>query len=97
MPLPALIQSGKPSAQWNSLCDAPLKYCGAIGVHGSLLAIGGRNDRRCSSAIHVYDQERNVWDKVGDLPNVQSSCTCCLLLSAEILVAGGQDRKGGTS
>ena len=45
MSLPALIQSGKPSAQWNSLCDAPLKYSGAIGVHGSLLAIGGRNDR----------------------------------------------------
>ena len=46
-------------------------------------------DKEASSAIHVYDQEKNAWDKVGDLPTERTYCACCLLPSGEILVAGG--------
>ena len=87
--LSALAQKDKPPAQWCTLPDAPLEGSTAIAVHGSLLAVGGSHGRQRSSAIHVYDQEKNAWNKVDDLPTERQDCACCLLPSGEILVAGG--------
>ena len=87
----------KPPAQWRTLPDALLEDSTAIAVHGSLLAVGGSHGGQRSSAIHVYDQEKNKWNKVDDLPTERQDCACCLLPSGEILVAGGQDRNGWTS
>ena len=95
--LSALTQTDKPPAQWRTLPDTPLERSTAIAVHGSLLAVGGSHGRQRSSAIHVYDQEKNAWNKVGDLPTERRDCACCLLPSGEILVAGGYDRNGWTS
>ena len=95
--LSTLTQTDKPPAQWCTLPDTPLGCSTAIAVHGSLLAVGGSHDRQRSSAIHVYDQEKNAWNKVGDLPTERRDCACCLLPSGEILVAGGYDRNGRTS
>ena len=87
----------KPPAQWRTLPDTPLGGSTAIAVRGSLLAVGGSHGRQRSSAIHVYDQEKNVWNKVDDLPTEREDCACCLLPSGEVLVAGGQDHNGRTS
>ena len=92
--LSALTETDKPPAQWCTLPDAPLKNSTAIAVRGSLLAVGGSHGGQRSSAIHVYDQEKNAWNKVGDLPTERQDCACCLLPSGEILVAGGVDRDG---
>ena len=95
--LSALTQTDKPPAQWRTLLNAPLKDSTAIAVHGSLLAMGGSHGyRQRSSDIHVYDQMKNVWNKVGDLPTERQDCACCLLPSGAILVAGGLDRNGWT-
>ena len=87
--LSALTQTDQPLAQWRTLPDTPLEYSTAIPVHGSLLAVGGSHGEQISSAIHAYDQEKNAWNKVGDLPTERIYCACCLLPSGEILVAGG--------
>ena len=93
MSLPALTQTDKPPAQWCTLPDTPLERSTPIAVHGSLLAVGGSHHEQTSSAIHVYDQEKNTWNKVGDLPTERDGCGCCLLPNGEILVAGGGDQK----
>ena len=87
--LSALAQKDKPPPQWRTLSDAPLEGSTAIAVHGSLLAVGGSHGGQRSSAIHVYNQEKNAWNKMGDLPTERQDCACCLLPSGEILVAGG--------
>ena len=92
--LPALTLTCKPPAQWRTLPDAPLENSAAIALRESLCAVGGSHDAQRSSAIHIYDLEKNAWDKVGDLPTERSFCACCLLPSGEILVAGGRDRNG---
>ena len=95
--LSALIQTDKSPAQWRTLPDTPLERSTAIAVHGSLLAVGGSHSGQRSSAIHVYNQEKNAWNKVGDLPTERQDCACCLLPSGEILVAGGEDHDDLTS
>ena len=92
--LSAFTQTEEPSAQWCTLHDAPLEHSTAIAVHGSLLAVGGSHGGQRSSAIHVYDQEKNAWNKMGDLPTEREYCASCLLPSGEVLVAGGTDRNG---
>ena len=95
--LSALTETDKPPAQWRTLPDTPLKNSTAIAVRGSLLAVGGSHGGQSSSVIHVYDQEKNKWNKVDDLPTERQDCACCLLPNGEILVAGGYDRNGWTS
>ena len=96
--LPALIQTGKPPAQWDTLTNTLLKWSTAIAVHGALLAVGGRNsEKQRSSAIHMYDKEKNTWNKVEDLPTERQNCTCCLLPSGKIFTAGGEGKDGRTS
>jgi len=90
----ALTQTDKPPAKWRTLPNAPLEGSTAIAVHGSLLAVGRSHGRQRGSAIHVYDQEKNAWNKVGDLPTERQDCACCLLSSREIFFAGGEDRNG---
>ena len=97
MSISALTRSDQPPAQWHTIPDAPLERSTAIAVHGALLAVGGSHGGQRSSAIHVYDQEKNAWNKVWDLPTERQDCACCLLPTGEILVAGGADRNGWTS
>ena len=94
--LSALTQTDKPPPQWCTLPNVPLEDSTAIAFHGSLLTVGGSHGQQRSSTIHVYDQEKNVWNKVGDLPTERTNCACCLLPSGEILVAGGKDRNDWT-
>jgi len=101
--LPDVTRSSVPSAttnksvQWRTLPAPPLKYSAAISLCGSVLAIGGRHDNEHSTAIHVYQPATNNWSKVGDLPCPLSYCSCALLSSGQILVAGGIDSNGKRS
>ena len=96
--LPALVHTGKPPAQWHILPDTPLKFSTAVAVHGSLLAVGGKNKvKERSSAIHMYDEEKKTWNKVEDLPTEREDCTCCLFPSGKIFTAGGEGKDGPTS
>ena len=79
------------SAQWRTLPAPPLERSAAISLCGSVLAIGGFHGNKNDTAIHVYQPATNNWRKVGDLPCPRSYCSCALLPSGEILVAGGRD------
>ena len=100
--LPALIrqaytpsEGNSPSATktlWQILPPTPLRYSAALALRGSLLAIGGRDDKgKPSSAIHLYQPITREWVKVGDLPSERDSCVSILLPSGKFLVLGGKD------
>ncbi len=74
---------------WQTLQEVPLVRSAPLSIGGSLLAIGGRDDRdNPSSSNHLYHDTRR-WVKVGDLPTARYSCTCSVLPSGEVIVAGG--------
>ena len=83
-------QSAITPVQWHTLPDTPLAWSTALALRGSLLAVGGRHiSEDPSSAIHLYQPGSRQWVKVGDLPTARDACSCTLLPSGEILVAGG--------
>ncbi|XP_064407491.1 uncharacterized protein LOC135352241 isoform X2 [Halichondria panicea] len=76
---------------WQTLREVPLRLSAPLSIGGSLLAVGGVNNRgNPSSSIHLYQPDTRRWVKVGDLPTARYSCTCSVLPSGEVIVAGGQ-------
>ena len=75
---------------WQVISDAPLRHSTPLSVGGCLLAVGGHdNDLDPSSSIHLYQPDTTKWVKVGDLPTAHYSCTCSVLPSGDVFVAGG--------
>ena len=79
------------STLWQNIEDCPVYLSAPLSVGGSLLAVGGRVDcYHSSSSIHLYQPDTNQWVKVGDMPTARYKCTCSVLPSGEIIIAGGQ-------
>ena len=89
--------ASKSPTLWRRLPDTPLERSTAISLRGYLIAVGGRHDNRTRTDIHLYQPESEQWTKVGDLPNVRYYCSCVVLPSGELLVAGGQESSVRTS
>ena len=83
--------TSKLPALWCRLPDTPLSCSAAISLHGYLLAVGGRHDNSTRTDIYLYQPESEQWTKVGDLPNARYYCSCVVLPSGELLVAGGSE------
>ena len=71
---------------WQSLLDTPLEYSTALAFNGALLAVGGGTYG--STAIYHYQPSSKSWIKVGDLPTERFDCTCIILPSGDLYVAG---------
>ncbi len=75
---------------WQTIEDTPLEFSAPLSIGRSLLAVGGWDDRGYTSSwIHLYQPDTRRWVKVGDLPTARYSCTCSVLPSGEVIVAGG--------
>ena len=83
--------TSKSPTLWCRLPDTPLKCSTAISLRGYLLAVGGSHDNHTRTDIYLYQPESEQWTKVGDLPNARQYCSCVVLPSGELLVAGGRD------
>ena len=84
--------ASKSPALWCRLPDTPLERSAAISLRGYLIAVGGNHDNRTRTDIYLYQPESEQWTKVGDLPNAREYCSCVVLPSGELLVAGGQEK-----
>ncbi len=73
---------------WQTIEDTPLKFSAPLSIGRSLLAVGGLDDKLKPSS-HLYQPDTRRWVKVGDLPTARYSCTCSVLPSGEVIVAGG--------
>ena len=83
---------------WQVISDTPLNRSAPLNVGGSLLAVGGLNDHyNPSSSIYLYQPDTRRWVKVGDLPTARYNCTCSVLPSGEVIVAGGHDGSSSIS
>ena len=71
---------------WQSLPDTPLTGSTALAFNGALLVVGGSRGR---TAIYHYQPSSRSWIRAGELPSERYGCTCTVLPSGELYVAGG--------
>ena len=81
----ASTKSSPSQSPWKELPNTPHANSTALAHDGSLLAIGGAYGRL---EIYLY-QPNNGWIYAENLPTPRSHCTCTVLPSGEIFVAGG--------
>ena len=91
-------QSASHTSVWKTLPDTPINRSAAASLSGSLLAVGGYNDKIPSSpALYVFSPLTNSWVRTtsttGDLPEPRWSCTAVQLSSNQLLVVGGRDEQ----
>ena len=77
---------------WQTLQEVPLVFSAPLSIGRSLLAVGGRDGDNSSSSIYLYQPDTRRWVKVGDLPTARYRCTCSVLPSGEVIVAGGETK-----
>ena len=82
---PAGASAPPTSSPWQALPDTPLDYSTALSFNGALLAVGGWG----SQDIYHYQPSSKSWIKAGELPTERRHCTCTVLPSGEVFVAGG--------
>ena len=80
---PAGASAPPTSSPWQALFDTPRSLSTALAFNGALLAVGGGND------IYHYQPSSKRWIKAGKLPSGRWQCTCTVLPSGEVFVAGG--------
>ena len=85
---PASASAPPTPSPWQSLPDTPLIDSTALAFNGALLAVGGGRWPD-SSAIYHYQPSSRRWIKAGEMPTERSLCTCTVLPSGDLFVAGG--------
>ena len=56
-----------PETFWQSLPKTPLRGSGLFSVNNCLLTVGGRDDLKPHSSVHLYDCYKKTWSKVSDI------------------------------
>ena len=87
---PAGASAPPTSSPWQALPDTPLNCSTALSFNGALLAVGGAYG---SDDIYHYQSSSKRWIEAGELPTGRRGCTCTVLSSGKVFVAGG----GGTT
>ena len=85
---PASASAPPTPSPWQSLPDTPLTSSTALAFTGALLAVGGDHPGG-STAIYHYQPSSRSWIKAGEMPTKRSHCTCTVLPSGDLYVAGG--------
>ena len=80
---PASASAPPTSSPLQSLPDTPMTSSTALAFNGALLAVGGR------TAIYHYQPSSRSWIRAGELPTERFQCTCVVLPSGDLYVAGG--------
>ena len=76
-------------AVWRRAADAPYYGSTAVSVGGQLLAIGGCDEARSTSAIVAYDPTSDSWQDMGHMTTPRYRTLVALLPSNQLIVAGG--------
>ena len=86
---PASASAPPTPSPWQSLPDIPLHNSTALAFNGALLAVGGGSPG--SKPIYHYQPtcSSRSWVKAGELPTRRFRCTCTVLPSGDLYVAGG--------
>ena len=83
-----------PDQVWQKIADAPTYRSTCVTINDQLVAIGGFNSTVlepyiCSSVVHKYNPESNLWEAISQLKFARSKCFAAVLPGNKLMVAGG--------
>ena len=79
----------------NSTCTTPLFESTCTTLCGQLLAVGGRDDLKRTTAIHMYDPVKNSWTVISHMPTPRYKSLVAVLPGDKLMVVGGYSHNSG--
>lgn len=91
----ALLQSSSSSENiWNRIADLPVTWSTCVSLQNQVLAIGGRQpDGNFTTAIHMYDEDRDSWEEISHMTTPRRQCFAVVLPNHMLMVVGGWSGK----
>ena len=84
------------STIWRQVADAPHYLSSCATLCGQLVAVGGREARKNTSAISVYNETTDSWEAMGNMPTARFRALVAIL-NGKMMVVGGWVRGYGTA
>ena len=80
---------------WKEISSLPVAQSTLASFNGQLLAIGGRDDSRNSTAnVYRYDSHNNSWNVISQMKNKRSQCLAVTLHEEHLIVVVGCTKSG---
>ena len=76
------------STIWRQVADAPHYWSSCATLCGQLVAMGGMEARKNTSAISVYDETTDSWEAMGNMPTARRLALVAIL-NGKMMVVGG--------
>lgn len=91
------LKRSKKSKVWSTVADLPVYNSSCVFLHGSLVAIGGKDSElRPTSAVQVYVPISNSWEIISHMGTPRYSCFATVLTNNQLMVIGGVTDKSRT-
>ena len=99
----ALLQSCIPSSKhketassdqasiiWRQVADVPVTHSTCESLHGQLLAAGGDDSGKGTTAVYAYNSTTNSWDIISCMTIGRYRCFTAVLPHSQLMVVGGE-------
>ena len=86
--LTELLQSHS-SSVWSYVADVPVYSSTCVDVNGELVAVGGDDKGKPTSAVYKYNPITDSWQLISNMPTARSECLVAVLPTNEMIVVGG--------
>ena len=74
---------------WHQQADTPVTVSTWASLHGQLLAVGGKDSDKETTAIHMYNTTTNSWEVISHMTTPRRRCLVAVLPHKELMVVGG--------
>ena len=74
---------------WRQVADLPVVQSTCESFHGRLLAIGGKNLGKSTTAVYMYDSTTNSWEIISHMTTGRCDCFTAVLPENRLMVVGG--------
>ena len=75
---------------WRRVADLPVICSTCESFHGRLLAIGGKDSEKATTAVYMYNSTANSWEIISHMTTARYSCFTAALPDDRLMVVGGK-------
>ena len=86
----------KVSMIWRQVADLPVICSTCESFHGRLLAIGGRDSGKPTTAVYMYNSTTDSWEVISHMITARYDCFTAVLPDDRLMVVGGVTDHGKT-
>ena len=80
---------------WREVAAPPVTRTTCMSIHGRLLAIGGKDSDKPTTAVHMYNPTTDSWEVISHMGTPRFWCIAAVLPNNQLMVLGGYTGQGG--